>query len=69
MRVRLIKRGLIYKGVQIMYAKPVAVLPVVVTTGAAVATLPNTGSNLLVSAALSVGAGLLTWGVVYTHSR
>ena len=52
-----------------MYTKPVAVLPAVATTGVAVATLPNTGSNLLVSAALSVGAGLLTWGVVYARSR
>lgn len=51
-----------------MYSKPVAVLPVVATTGVAVATLPNTGGNLLVSLALSVGAGLATWGVVYARN-
>jgi len=50
-----------------MYAKPVVVAPVVVTTSAAVVTLPNTGGNMLVTAALAVGAGLLTWGVLYAR--
>ena len=44
------------------------VAPVVVTTGAAVVTLPNTGGNLLVSAAVSVAAGLAVWGVLYARS-
>jgi tellurite resistance protein TehA-like permease len=51
-----------------MYTNPIVALPVVVTTGAAVATLPNTGGNILVSAALSVGAGMLTWGIVYARN-
>ena len=32
-------------------------------------TLPNTGSNSYVTAALSVGAGLVTWGVLYLRTR
>ena len=38
-----------------------------VTTGAAL-TLPNTGSNLLINVALSVGSGLIVWGFVYARS-
>jgi LPXTG-motif cell wall-anchored protein len=49
-----------------MYAKPV--VAAAVPTVAAV-TLPNTGSNLIVTAALAVGAGLLTWGVLYGRNR
>jgi len=49
-----------------MYTNPIA--PVVVTTAAAVVTLPNTGGDLLVSAAVSVAAGLVTWGVLYARS-
>jgi hypothetical protein len=55
-----------------MYAggKGVGVVVATATTGtAAITTLPNTGGNLLVSAALAVGAGLLTWGVLYTRGR
>lgn len=48
---------------------PKVVLPAVATTGTAVATLPNTGGNILISAALAVGAGLLTWGVIYSRTR
>jgi LPXTG-motif cell wall-anchored protein len=49
-----------------MYAgKGAAVLPV----AAAVVTLPNTGANLLVSSALAIAAGMLTWGVVYARTR
>ena len=36
----------------------------VVTVGT-VAMLPATGMNLLTSVAVSLGAGLVTWGVVY----
>lgn len=32
-------------------------------------TLPNTGSNAYVAVALSVGAGLVTWGVLYLRAR
>jgi LPXTG-motif cell wall-anchored protein len=39
-----------------------------VVTGA-VATLPNTGSNAYLTLALSVAAGLLTWGVLYARGR
>ena len=38
-----------------------------VTTGSALI-LPNTGSNLLVNIALSVGAGLIVWGFVYART-
>ncbi len=50
-----------------MYAKPVAIAAVPAV--AAISTLPNTGSNLMVSAALAVGAGMLTWGVLYARGR
>ena len=38
-----------------------------VTTGSALI-LPNTGSNLLINIALSVGAGLIVWGFVYART-
>ena len=51
-----------------MYTNPI--VPVVATTTvAAAATLPNTGGDLLVSAAVSVAAGLVAWGVLYARSR
>jgi LPXTG-motif cell wall-anchored protein len=34
-----------------------------VVTGAAV--LPNTGSNIVVTLAIAIAAGLLTWGGLY----
>ena len=37
-------------------------------TTAAVA-LPNTGSASYLTIALAVGAGLVTWGVLYARSR
>ena len=55
------------KGRHAMYAKPVVATAVVPTVAAV--TLPNTGSNLVVSAALAVGAGLVAWGVLYAHNR
>ncbi len=44
-----------------------AILGGVTTTAAtaAVTVLPNTGNDLLTQLALSVGAGLVTWGVLY----
>jgi hypothetical protein len=36
---------------------------------AAVLSLPNTGSNGYLTIALSVGVGLLTWGVLYARAR
>ena len=52
-----------------MYASP-KVAPVVVPAAvAAVTTLPNTGGNLVVTAAVAVGAGMLAWGVLYARSR
>jgi hypothetical protein len=45
------------------------VVPVVTTTTTVGAlTLPNTGGNLVVTLAVSVAAGLVTWGVLYTRS-
>ena len=59
--------NLLIKGDIAMYAKPVAAAAVVPTVAAV--TLPNTGGNLLVSAAVAVGAGMLAWGVLYAQSR
>ena len=36
-----------------------------VAAACAVAVLPNTGSNVWVTVAMSVGAGLVTWAAVY----
>ncbi|HEY5550000.1 MAG TPA: hypothetical protein VIK37_02265 [Candidatus Saccharimonadales bacterium] len=38
-----------------------------VVAGAAI--LPNTGSNLVVTLAISLAAGLLTWGALYAYSN
>lgn len=48
-----------------MYQVGKGALPVV----AAAATLPNTGSDMLVSTAVAVAAGMLAWGVVYARTR
>jgi LPXTG-motif cell wall-anchored protein len=34
----------------------------------AVAVLPNTGGNVVVSIAIAVAAGLVAWGVLYARS-
>jgi LPXTG-motif cell wall-anchored protein len=47
-----------------MYVGVNSVVPVVATAGAATL-LPNTGSNTIVTVAISVAVGLLAWGVVY----
>ena len=31
--------------------------------------LPNTGGNMSVALAISLAAGLLTWGVMYAHAN
>lgn len=36
---------------------------------ATVMSLPNTGSNAYLTIAVSVGIGLLTWGVMYARAR
>lgn len=36
---------------------------------ATAATLPNTGSSGLITVALAIGAGLVTWGVLYARAR
>ncbi|HSX35315.1 MAG TPA: LPXTG cell wall anchor domain-containing protein [Patescibacteria group bacterium] len=36
---------------------------------AAAITLPNTGSNVVVTIALSVAAGLVTWGIMQARAR
>lgn len=38
-----------------------------VVTGAAV--LPDTGGNAIVTLAIAVAAGLLTWGVLYAYAN
>ncbi len=52
-----------------MYAGAKGAGTVLATGAVAITTLPNTGSSLLVSAALSVAAGMLTWGVVHARTR
>jgi LPXTG-motif cell wall-anchored protein len=49
-----------------MYAKPV--VATAVPTVAAATILPNTGSSWVISAAIAVGVGMLTWGVIYARS-
>lgn len=49
-----------------MYSTGKTILPVATTAGAA-ALLPNTGSNSVVTVAVSVAVGLLTWGVIYSR--
>ena len=38
-----------------------------VAVGAAV--LPNTGSNIVVTLAIAIAAGLLTWGSLYAYAN
>ena len=38
-----------------------------IVVGAAV--LPNTGSNAVITLAIAVAAGLLTWGVLYAYNN
>ena len=49
-----------------MYAKPI--VATAVPTVAAAVTLPNTGGNWVISAAIAVGVGMLTWGVLYART-
>lgn len=39
------------------------------TTTTAVATLPNTGGNIVVTIAVSVAVGLISWGALYLRSN
>jgi hypothetical protein len=43
------------------------IVPPVVATGAAIA-LPTTGADGVTTLAVSVGAGLVTWGLVYLYT-
>lgn len=52
-----------------MYTSAKPTVAAVVAGAAVVTTLPNTGSSLMVSAALSVAAGMIAWGVVYARTR
>ena len=44
-----------------------SLVPPVIATGTA-AVLPMTGTDVLTSLATAVGAGLVTWGVVYLYT-
>lgn len=57
-------------GALAMYGKGAGPLPVVTatTTGVGAVVLPNTGGNLVVTAAVSVAAGLVAWGVLYARA-
>jgi LPXTG-motif cell wall-anchored protein len=48
---------------------PIAATTSVAATTVTALTLPNTGSNIYVTAALSIAAGLVTWGVLYLRAR
>lgn len=51
-----------------MYGKGALVGAATTTTATVGAvTLPNTGGNFVVTAAISLGAGLIAWGVLYAH--
>jgi len=48
-----------------MYVKAISAVPAV----AAITVLPATGTDFITSVAVSLGAGLVTWGVVYVVQR
>jgi len=51
-----------------MYGQGGVVGPVVATTTTVGAiTLPNTGGNVVVTLAISVAVGLVTWGALYAR--
>lgn len=51
-----------------MYGRVLGACAGTVCTVAAV-TLPNTGGNLVVTAAISIAAGMVVWGVLYARSH
>lgn len=50
-----------------MYTAGLGAATAAVTT-ATVLSLPNTGSDAIISVALSVAAGLVAWGVLYSKA-
>jgi hypothetical protein len=52
-----------------MYGKGALLGAATTTTATAAAvTLPNTGGNFVATAAVSLAAGLVAWGVLYARS-
>lgn len=51
-----------------MYGKILGATPPVVALGTA-AVLPATGTDFLTSMAITLGAGLVTWGTLYVLKR
>jgi hypothetical protein len=51
-----------------MYGAVLGASTTVVAAGA-VAVLPNTGGNVLLNVAISLGAGLAVWGVAYAKAH
>lgn len=52
-----------------MYGKGAMVGAATTTTATVAAvTLPNTGGNLIITIAVSVAAGLVSWGVLYARA-
>lgn len=51
-----------------MYGKGAMTGAAVTTSGVAVATLPNTGGDMIVTVAISIICGLITWGVLYAKA-
>lgn len=51
-----------------MYGSVLGAGATVAATGA-VLMLPNTGGNVVLNIAVSLGAGLVVWGVAYAKSR
>lgn len=51
-----------------MYKGVVAGAATSTATAAGVTVLPNTGGSLVINLAISVAAGLVTWGVLYARA-
>ena len=52
-----------------MYTGPVLGATTSVVAAGIVAVLPNTGSNMLLNIAISLGTGLVVWGAFYARSN
>lgn len=56
------------KGESNMYGRVLGACTGTVCTAAAL-TLPNTGSNIVVTMAVSIATGMVVWGLLYARSR
>lgn len=56
------------EGFPLMYKGVVAGAATSTVTAAGVTVLPNTGGSFVINLAISVAAGLVTWGVLYSRA-